>query len=237
MTRGPWQVGERRGLPCAIRGRCSTRCPSRRSAAASSTRCRSMSAIAATSPASTATSMPGRTAPRKCRPRSPMWCSTSSNAVASRRSTSPAARPSSMRISAAWCARHASSACKVMDRCNLTILEQPGQEDLAEFLAANQRRGGRLDALLSAGQCRTPARQGRVRRLDPRPAEAQRARLRARSGLDAQPGLQSARAGAAAAAGRARSRLQARAGRATTASCSTSCSCSPTCRSSASAPC
>lgn len=27
---------------------------------------------------------------------------------------------------------------KVMDRCNLTILEQPGQEDLAEFLAANQ---------------------------------------------------------------------------------------------------
>jgi radical SAM/Cys-rich protein len=26
----------------------------------------------------------------------------------------------------------------VMDRCNLTILEQPGQEDLAEFLAANQ---------------------------------------------------------------------------------------------------
>src|SRR4029077_16038222 len=27
---------------------------------------------------------------------------------------------------------------KGMDRCNLTILEQPGQEDLAEFLAANQ---------------------------------------------------------------------------------------------------
>ena len=27
---------------------------------------------------------------------------------------------------------------KVMDRCNLTILEEPGQEDLAEFLAANQ---------------------------------------------------------------------------------------------------
>lgn len=26
----------------------------------------------------------------------------------------------------------------VMDRCNLTILEEPGQEDLAEFLAANQ---------------------------------------------------------------------------------------------------
>jgi radical SAM/Cys-rich protein len=27
---------------------------------------------------------------------------------------------------------------RVMDRCNLTILEQPGQEDLAEFLAANE---------------------------------------------------------------------------------------------------
>jgi radical SAM/Cys-rich protein len=27
---------------------------------------------------------------------------------------------------------------KVMDRCNVTILEQPGQEDLADFLAANQ---------------------------------------------------------------------------------------------------
>lgn len=27
---------------------------------------------------------------------------------------------------------------KVMDRCNLTILEQPGQEDLAEFLAAQK---------------------------------------------------------------------------------------------------
>jgi radical SAM/Cys-rich protein len=29
-------------------------------------------------------------------------------------------------------------AVKVMDRCNLTILEQPGQEDLAAFLADNQ---------------------------------------------------------------------------------------------------
>src|SRR5665213_1203692 len=27
---------------------------------------------------------------------------------------------------------------KVMDRCNLTVLEQPGQEDLAEFLAASR---------------------------------------------------------------------------------------------------
>jgi radical SAM/Cys-rich protein len=29
-------------------------------------------------------------------------------------------------------------AVRVMDRCNLTILEEPGQEDLAEFLAAEQ---------------------------------------------------------------------------------------------------
>ena len=29
-------------------------------------------------------------------------------------------------------------AVKVMDRCNLTILEQPGQEDLGAFLAGNQ---------------------------------------------------------------------------------------------------
>ena len=27
---------------------------------------------------------------------------------------------------------------KVMDRCNLTILSEPGQDDLAEFLSANQ---------------------------------------------------------------------------------------------------
>ena len=27
---------------------------------------------------------------------------------------------------------------RVMDRCNLTILEEPGQDDLAEFLAANE---------------------------------------------------------------------------------------------------
>ena len=43
------------------------------------------------------------------------------------------------------------------------------------------RRNGRLDAVLSGRQCRTSARQGRVRRLDPRLAQAQRARLRARS--------------------------------------------------------
>ncbi|MGH1537923.1 MAG: arsenosugar biosynthesis radical SAM (seleno)protein ArsS, partial [Gammaproteobacteria bacterium] len=28
--------------------------------------------------------------------------------------------------------------CRVMDRCNLTVLEEPGQEDTAEFLTSNQ---------------------------------------------------------------------------------------------------
>ncbi len=38
-----------------------------------------------------------------------------------------------------WLVREARSVgAKVMDRCNLTILEQPGQEDLADFLAAHQ---------------------------------------------------------------------------------------------------
>ena len=46
-----------------------------------------------------------------------------------------------------------------------------------------RRRAGRdrrLDAVLSGGQRRPPARQGRVRRLDPRPATPQRAGLRPR---------------------------------------------------------
>ena len=63
------------------------------------------------------------------------------------------------------------------------------------------------------------ARQGRVRRLDPRTAAAQRARLRPRRlGSRAQSRLQSAGTVAAAAAGRARSRLQAHARRTATAS-------------------
>ena len=58
---------------------------------------------------------------------------------------------------------------KVMDRCNLTILEQPGQEDLAEFLAGEGVEVVASMPCYLAGQCRTSARQGRVRRLDPRP--------------------------------------------------------------------
>ena len=126
---------------------------------------------------------------------------------------------------------------KVMDRCNLTILEQPGQEDLAEFLAANrvevvasmpcylqdnverQRGKGVFDASIRGLKTLNALGYGR----DP--------------ALTAQSRLQSARAGAAAAA-RLRSKPTTSACSAgNTASCSTNCSCSPTCRSSASAPC
>ena len=125
---------------------------------------------------------------------------------------------------------------RVMDRCNLTILEVPGQEDLAEFLAGEQVEIVASMPCYLRGQRRPPARQGRVRRLDPRPAAPQRAGLWPRRlGPHPQPRLQPARPVAAAAAGRARSRLQARPRRAATASCSTGSTRSPTCRSSASA--
>ena len=32
---------------------------------------------------------------------------------------------------------------EVIDRCNLTVLQEPGQEDLQDFLAAHQARPGR----------------------------------------------------------------------------------------------
>ena len=127
---------------------------------------------------------------------------------------------------------------KVMDRCNLTILEQPGAGRPRRIPRARTGRDRRLHALLSGGQCRPPARQGRVRQLDPWPAKAQCAGLRLRGlGPDAQPRLQSAR--------RRRCRRRRRRSRPTTgacsanatASCSTICSRSPTCRSSGSAPC
>ena len=131
-----WLISQ--GFPCAIRCRCSIRCRSRPSAGASSRRCRSMSAIAATSRASTATSMRDRTATRKCRRRSPTWCSILSRAGRSAPSTSPAARPK-LNANFRRLVREARRlGVKVMDRCNLTILSEPSQQDLAEFLAANR---------------------------------------------------------------------------------------------------
>ena len=48
--------------------------------------------------------------------------------------TSPAGHRSSIRTSATWCAARALGR-RVIDRCNLTVLIEPGQEDTAEFLA------------------------------------------------------------------------------------------------------
>ena len=136
-------------------------------------------------------------------------------------------------------AARAHSASRVMDRCNLTILERarPGGPRRIPRRRAASRSSPRCRAICEDNVERQRGKgvfDGSIRGLQ----AAQRARLRPRrSGAPAQSGLQSAGAVAAAAASRARSRLQARARRATTASCSTDCSCSPTCRSSASARC
>jgi hypothetical protein len=86
----------------ATRGLCLRQSLSRRSGAAGSIRCRSMSAIAATRAACIVMSMRVPIAPRKCPLRSPTSCSTFWSAGASPPSTSPVARPSSIRSSAAW---------------------------------------------------------------------------------------------------------------------------------------
>ncbi len=61
-------------------------------------------------------------------------------------------------------ARGASAGLRVIDRCNLTILLEPGQEDLAEFLAEQQVEDHRLAALLPGRERGAAARQGRLRR-------------------------------------------------------------------------
>ena len=127
----------------------------------------------------------------------------------------------------------------VMDRCNLTIFEVEGQEDLPEFLAGEQVEIVASMPCYLRGQRRPPARQGRVRRA--RSAACRRLNAlgygRDGSGLTLNLVYNPQGPVAAAAAGGARSRLQARARRAVTASCSTSSTRSPTCRSSASARC
>ena len=117
--------------------------------------------------------------------------------------------PAGDRARATW-------ACSVMDRCNLTDpgAAGPGRPRRIPRRASRSRSSPRCPATCEDNVDK-PARQGRVRRLDPRPAAAQRARLRPRRlGPDAQSRLQSAGPVAAAAAGGARGRLQARARRA-----------------------
>jgi hypothetical protein len=127
---------------------------------------------------------------------------------------------------------------RVIDRCNLTILEEPGFEDMAELPRRPSRRDRRLAALLPGGKRRPAARQGRVRGQPARPAAAQRAGLRQRRQRPApEPGLQPAGPQPAAAAGRVAGRLQAATSAKPTAWPSTNCSPWPTCRSSALAAC
>ena len=59
-----------------------------------------------------------------------------------RSSTSRAARPSCIRSSARSSARRARSGARVIDRCNLTVLVEPGQEDTAAVPRRARRRDG-----------------------------------------------------------------------------------------------
>ena len=103
---------------------------------------------------------------------------------------------------------------KVIDRCNLTILEEPGQEDLAAFLASRQVEVVASLPVLHGGAGGPPARQGSLREERARHPEPERARLRARGlGARAQPRLQPAGREPAAGAGEARGGLQAHPGR------------------------
>ena len=63
---------------------------------------------------------------------------------------------------------------KVIDRCNLTILSEPGQEDLGRLPRRARGRGRRLAAMLPRRQRRPAARQRRVRQSIRGAADAQR---------------------------------------------------------------
>ena len=199
---------------------------SRRSAASGSTRCRSTWATAATRAACTATSTPAPTAPRRWT-RDTVDAGAAGAARAARRHAGPHRRRAraATRTSATWCAGARALGVRVIDRCNLTILSEPGQEDLAEFLA---EQGVEVTASLP---CYSPANVDRQRgegvfeRSIAGAAAAQRAGLRpAGSGLVLNLVYNPQGAVAAAAAGAAGGRLQARAGRSTSASASTACS-------------
>ena len=168
--------------------------------------------------------------------RSPTSCSHSWSGSASRRSTSPAARRNSIAHFRRLVTRRARP-------------RPPRHGPLQPHDPAGARPGGprriparpagrdrRLDALLPGGQRRPPARQGRVRQLDPRPAAAQCAGLRPRRQRPgARSGVQSAGPVAAAGAGRRWRPTTSACSASATASCSTASTRSPTCRSSGSA--
>ena len=65
---------------------------------------------------------------------------------------------------------------RVIDRCNLSILEQPGYEDLRRFPRRPGGRNRRQPPLLHARECRPAARTRHVRRQHRGAAAAERAR-------------------------------------------------------------
>ena len=67
-----------------------------------------------------------------------MRCCVFSRARTFRLSISPAARRSCTRISLIWSRRRASLGRHVMDRCNLTVIFEPGMEYLPEFFKRNE---------------------------------------------------------------------------------------------------
>ena len=168
---------------CARRCRCWSRSPSRRSGAGGSIRCSSMSAIAAISL---------RALPCRCEP--------VSHRGDGRRDRRPGA--DLPRAPAHPDARHhrrrARAQSAVPSACHRRARDgregdgslqshHPGAAGAGRprrIPRARTGRGRRLDAVLPGRQCRPPARQGRVRIIDPRPAEAQCARLRPRRARD-----------------------------------------------------
>ncbi len=127
-------------------------------------------------------------------------------------------------ISVIWSRRRARSGVRVIDRCNLTILEEPGQEDLAAFLAAQQVEiVASLPCYLEENVDRQRGR-GVFEKSISGAAQAQRARLwQAGSGLELCARLQPAGAEPAAAAVRARGGLPPPPAATATASPSTGC--------------
>ena len=104
-----------------------------------------------------------RTAPRKCRRR---WSTSSLAFLATKHIATlditggaPELNPHFRRLVTA----RARIGVHVMDRCNLTILERAGPGGPRRIPRQRAGRDRRVDAVLSRGQCRPPARQGRVR--------------------------------------------------------------------------
>ena len=145
-----------------------------------STPCRSMSAIAATSPACTATSTPARTAPRRWTARPSTSCSRcwQRRRIATLDITggAPELNPHFRRLVRRR-ARHRRAGDGPLQSHHPGTARPGGSGGVPRRPAGRDRR---VDALLPRRQRRSPARQGRLRRLDPRPEAAQCAGLRPR---------------------------------------------------------